>query len=267
MAWLKLTKKALYLMQSNSDKYLKKVALKPHNLAAEEYRLDVPKDWFQAVDAPRAMIVDIDDSQPEPQPAPKPPPVLDVYKQVLTAKAWGAVPRNSFPRTTPKYIVIHHTFHRNPPQDFSQRTLDGAKRLARSIQKDHIYGNGWSDSGHNFLNTTGGFLLEGRHGSLEAVMRGYSVRSAHARQDSSKLLPNGNSSPGIESEGNFTSAKMGQKQWNSLVALCAAICQSCRIDPNNIRGHRDFSYTKCPGDWLYAQLPRLRQEVRAKLLG
>jgi hypothetical protein len=33
----------------------------------------------------------------------------------------------------------------------------------------------------------------------------------------------------------------------------------------NIRGHRDFSNTDCPGDWLYSQLPRLRKQVADKL--
>lgn len=59
--------------------------------------------------------------------------------------------------------------------------------------------------------------------------------------------------------------QMVQKQWESLVELCASLCDSCDISPQNIKGHRDFSNTDCPGDWLYNQLPRLRKDVADKL--
>ena len=135
--------------------------------------------------------------------------------------------------------------------------------FARAIQKDH-FSRGWSDSGHNFLNTTGGYLLEGRTGTVDAVKQGKCVRSAHAAQDPGRL-PKGNESPGIENEGNFTSFQMGATQWTSLVALCSELCSALSIQPSNIRGHREFSNTDCPGDWLFGQLPRLRQEVAAKM--
>ena len=95
-------------------------------------------------------------------------------------------------------------------------------------------------------------------------MRGRCVRSAHAAQDSGKLA-GGNLSPGIENEGNFMTHKMDATQWDSLVDLCAALCESCNIDPNNIKGHREFSNTLCPGKWLFGQLGRLRTDVRARL--
>lgn len=185
--------------------------------------------------------------------------------KVITASEWGARPaRATFSRTAPRYVVVHHTDNLNPPNDPSRRTLEGAVRLARNIQKFHMDDNGWSDSGHNFLNTTGGFLLEGRQGSLDAVKKGFCIQSAHAAQDPGKLA-NGNQSPGIENEGNFMTFQMGQKQWDSLVELCASLCSSCNISPLNIKGHRDFSDTDCPGDWLYSQLPNLRKQVADKL--
>ena len=181
---------------------------------------------------------------------------------VITAEQWGArSPRNApFPRTTPRYVVIHHTATPNPPAEFSKSSLDGSKSFARRIQGWHMDDNGWSDSGHNFLNTTAGILVEGRHGSLSAVKQGQCVQSAHAAQDQGRLA-GGNQSPGIENEGTFTSHPMSKTQWDSLVVLCASLCSSCSIPPANIRGHRDFSITDCPGDWLYGQLGQLRKEV------
>lgn len=188
--------------------------------------------------------------------------------KVVTTAAWGARPpapgRFPFRRTNPLYVIVHHTDNQNPPNDPSRGTSEGAMQLARNIQKFHMDVNGWSDSGHNFLNTTGGFILEARHGSLDAVKQGFCIQSAHAAQDPGKLA-NGNQSPGIENEGNFMTFQMGQKQWDSLVELCASLCDSCKISPLNIKGHRDFSNTDCPGDWLYSQLPRLRQQVADKL--
>jgi hypothetical protein len=188
--------------------------------------------------------------------------------KVITAAEWGArTPKaGTFPfkRTVPRYVIVHHTDNENPPNDPSSRTIEGALRFARNIQKSHMDENNWSDSGHNFLNTTGGFILEGRRGSLDAVKQGFSIQSAHAAKDPGKLA-NGNQSPGIENEGNFMTFQMGQKQWESLVELCASLCDSCKVSPTNIRGHRDFSNTDCPGDWLYSQLPRLRKQVADKL--
>jgi len=188
--------------------------------------------------------------------------------KVVTAAAWGARPPKSgsfpFDRTIPRYVVVHHTDNQNPPNDPSRGTSEGAMQLARNIQNYHMDVNRWSDSGHNFLNTTGGFILEGRHGSLDAVKQGFCIQSAHAAQDPGKLA-NGNQSPGIENEGNFMTFQMGQKQWDSLVELCASLCDSCKISPLNIKGHRDFSNSLCPGDWLYSQLPRFRKQVADKL--
>jgi Putative peptidoglycan binding domain/N-acetylmuramoyl-L-alanine amidase len=186
--------------------------------------------------------------------------------KVITTAQWGARDAivDSFDLTRPMYIVIHNTGDPNPPKDRSKGTLPGAKQLARETQSFHMDGNKWSDSGHNFLNTTGGFILEGRHGTLNAVRKGFCVRSAHAAQQGNRLA-RGNESPGIENEGTFMTSIMGQKQWDSLVELCVSLCSSCGISPENIRGHRDFSNTDCPGDWLYAQMPKLQQEVATKL--
>lgn len=179
---------------------------------------------------------------------------------VISTKEWGALPPKEWPeQTRPQYVIIHHTATPNPPNDISYGTSAGAKEFARSIQSAHMDGFGWADSGQNFLNNTGGFLLEGRQGTLDAIKQGLCVRSAHAG------TPKGNESPGIENEGTFNTYQMKTQQWNSLVDLCVSICSSCKIDPDNIKGHRDFIETQCPGDWLYSQLPRLRSEVRQRL--
>ena len=272
--WALLTKTALYLMEGgDSFKYLDKVDLIIHNTQTNEFRLTIPRGWFTHANTPRRLMVQTNESWPEPQP--RAPRILEVFDRVLTTSDWEArkIDR-THRRTTPQYIVIHHTADRNPPRDPSKRTVSGAKRLARTIQNAHMDQFGFSDSGHNFLNSTAGVLLEGRHGSLNAILQGRCVRSAHAGRS------NINASPGIENEGcfgtgqntgcpgeqNARTLQMSQAQWDSLVELCAGICKSCDIDPDNIKGHRDFSATECPGQLLYNQLGRLRAEVRDRLV-
>jgi hypothetical protein len=71
---------------------------------------------------------------------------------------------------------------------------------------------------------------------------------------------------GIENEGTYSAVDPPEKLWARLRDLCAYLCRQYRIAPTAIYGHRDFKDTACPGDRLYAALPRLRTEV-AKLLG
>jgi N-acetyl-anhydromuramyl-L-alanine amidase AmpD len=175
--------------------------------------------------------------------------------KVYTTAEWKARPaKASAPRTVPRYIVIHHT-----ATTATARNVEQGKQLARSIQKYHMDVNGWIDSGHNFLISQVGDIFEGRHGTVQALLSGKCVRSAH----SGNVIAN--ASPGIENEGNFSTTAMPAAQWDALVALCSDLCKGLKIGPDRIKGHRDFRRTACPGDWLYKNLPRLRGEVAARL--
>jgi hypothetical protein len=186
--------------------------------------------------------------------------------EVVTTAQWGArAPRNfPFAKTQPLYVVVHHVVSGNPPDDASHGTLEGAKRLARDIQRDHMDRRDFSDTGQNFTNSTGGFVLEGRHGTVDALDHGHCIQSAHAARGGNRLA-NGNGSPGIENEGNFMAFDMVPKQWDSLVALCAALVKACGLKPEHIQGHREFDNTQCPGNRLYDALPKLRKDVAAAL--
>ncbi len=181
--------------------------------------------------------------------------------KVYTTNEWGAIAPRSSPSITDhgQFIVIHHT----AGKPSSNGTVEGGKSLARAIQKDHMNrqaGVGkWIDSGHNFLNTIGGHILEGRHRTIEAINQSKCVVAAHSGNAT------GNKCPGIENEGIYMTEAMPQKQWDSLVALCADLCRNLSLDPSCIRGHRDFKSTDCPGDWLYAQLPQLIADVKKRM--
>ncbi|AYV31553.1 N-acetylmuramoyl-L-alanine amidase [Streptomyces sp. ADI95-16] len=156
----------------------------------------------------------------------------------------------------PQRIVVHHTATANVT-DYSK---DRAFALARAIQNYHMDIQGWIDTGQHFTVSRGAYVTEGRHRSLTELNAGrHQVRAAHCVGQNTVAI-------GIENEGTYTSVEPPAKQFAALAALCAHVCQKYGLSPSEIYGHRDFNDTSCPGDRLYAMLPRLRQEV-AGLLG
>ena len=80
----------------------------------------------------------------------------------------------------------HVPSHRGPPPELDQdrvESRDEAIAFAKAIQRDHMHrpppDGPFIDSGHNFLVTRSGLVLEGRHGSVAAIMDGVMVQSAH----------------------------------------------------------------------------------------
>lgn len=154
-------------------------------------------------------------------------------------------------------IIVHHTFTENST-DYS---LDRAFSLARAIQNYHMDHNNWIDSGQHFTISRGGYMTEGRHESLDALRNGGKfVEAAHCRGQNRLSI-------GIENEGTYTSEVLRTEHYSALVELCAYLCEQYGIDPYEIYGHRDFNATACPGDELYAMLPKLRGDVAATVGG
>jgi hypothetical protein len=182
---------------------------------------------------------------------------------VYTTADWGArPPLHQFALTTPTLAVVHHmeSANRKPLQGDAER--QAAFDLARSTQAFHMGPKrNWSDSGQHWTISRGGLVLEGRHGSLAALLGGNCVVGAHS--------PGANSDWGTEHEGSYTKANgpaMPDQQWAATVALHAALTFYCKIDSASMHGHRDFISTTCPGDYLYARLAELRAAVhQAKL--
>jgi N-acetyl-anhydromuramyl-L-alanine amidase AmpD len=177
---------------------------------------------------------------------------------IYGTSAWGARPPSS-PITVldwrPTMVIVHHTAGANST-DYS---LSHAFSLARAIQDYHMDHNGWIDSGQQFTISRGGYIMEGRHRSLEVLTGGTRhVRGAHTSGQNDYAV-------GIENEGTYITASPTTALWNSLVNQVAYICQKYAISPSRIFGHRDYNNTECPGDKLYSMLPQLRDQVAAKL--
>ncbi|PPK63482.1 N-acetylmuramoyl-L-alanine amidase [Actinokineospora auranticolor] len=177
---------------------------------------------------------------------------------IATCDEWGAR-QPSEPTTMldrrPSFIVVHHTA--GPNTDDTSR--EHAFELARSIQNFHMDARGWIDSGQQLTNTRGGHAVEGRRRSVEALINGHQhVLGANVADHNSEVI-------GIENEGTYTGVDVPVALWDSLVGLVTHIARRYEIPASEIRGHRDFNATECPGTVLYGRLPELRDAVGAQL--
>ncbi|MEZ3179050.1 peptidoglycan recognition protein family protein [Streptomyces pimonensis] len=156
-------------------------------------------------------------------------------------------------RYRPSRIVIHHTVSANSP-DFSRAQ---AHAHAHWVQDLHLDRNNWVDTGYHFLVSRGGWITEGRHGSLRALIEGRSfVLGSHTSGQNEQAV-------GIACEGAYhAGAVPPAAQWDVLVTLCAYMCARYGIPSARLYGHKDYGGTLCPGVY-HDMLPRLREEVAA----
>ncbi|OZM70914.1 N-acetylmuramoyl-L-alanine amidase [Amycolatopsis antarctica] len=179
--------------------------------------------------------------------------------QMFGTSDWGARPPSGaivVENHKPTYIVVHHTADPGNSEDYSK---EHAFEISRVIQNAHMDGNGWVDSGQQFTNSRGGFITEGRHRSIEILNGGTQhVQGANVGNHNSEVI-------GIENEGIYVDVDVPPALWTSLVQLVAYMASQYGVAPANIKGHRDFNATECPGTVLYGRLPELRQAVGGAL--
>jgi N-acetylmuramoyl-L-alanine amidase len=179
--------------------------------------------------------------------------------RVYTRAEWNARPPAgtiTYLDRQPDHIVVHHTAGANTT-DYS---LAAAFRCSHWIQDLHMDQNGWIDSGQQLTISRGGYLMEGRARSLEAIRNRDHVLGAQTAGHNDHTI-------GIENEGIYVTASVPTALFSSLVVTCAWLCDVYRLNPYQaIVGHRDYvSTTVCPGDVLYGRLPELRQKVATRL--
>lgn len=177
---------------------------------------------------------------------------------IISCAEWGAASARSSisMSSTPRNIVVHHMASSNS----TGTSRSAAIAIAKQVQGWH-FANGWSDTGQHFSVSRGGYILEGRHRTIEGLNNGrvFPV-GAHVGGHNSTSL-------GIETEGTFTAAQPTSAQWNALVTLIAYLCQTYGLGVSAIKGHRDFGSTECPGNAFYPRLQELRNAVAKVLNG
>lgn len=180
---------------------------------------------------------------------------------------WGAEPfrGNPIPLARPdyRYITFHHA------AGFGAKDYDEGLQQVNAIQTFHQDGRGWSDIGYHFVLDEAGNLFQGRPFLDESL----------ALEDVPPLAQGAHA--GGANTGNIGVCVLGcyHPDWadwcddvlsdttlDSLVTTFGFLADAYGIPPENIRGHRDFGNTSCPGDNNYTLLPEIRQRVQQLIL-
>ncbi|MEJ7715789.1 MAG: N-acetylmuramoyl-L-alanine amidase [Thermoleophilaceae bacterium] len=167
-----------------------------------------------------------------------------------------------------KTAFVHHTVNAN---DY---TRDEAPDVVLAICRYHRDSNGWNDIGYNFLVDRFGTIYEGRAGGIDqpvigAQAQGYNAQStgianigtfSSVRADPGVAQRHGPPDP-VEAAAarrpNGRHHHAGQRRRDRRTA----IRRDSDVALRRVIGHRDTGATSCPGEALYAQLPRLRSMV------
>lgn len=157
---------------------------------------------------------------------------------LFTRKDWKARPPRSvtqLPWNKVDALVIHYS------AAASDELPDYAARV-RGIQNYHMDSNGWADIAYNWLVSRTGDAFQGR---------GYGVMSA------ATLNNNGHTQAicflGADAKGRDDVTDRGRRAIANLL-FTAEKLKGAKLGSANfqVKGHRDFVSTECPGDELYA---------------
>lgn len=169
------------------------------------------------------------------------PSAESAFPGLIGRAAWGAKPsKEPFEPHSPVKITLHHT---DTPQTW---TLAESEEEVRFIQEFHQRGRGWNDIGYHFLVDASGHVFEGRP---EGVI------GAHTQY-------NNTGNVGVALLGTHHPPKndaVTPLEENAVAAVGRYLVAKYGIDPNSLKGHRDYKETDCPGDVAYAKLGELRR--------
>ena len=164
-----------------------------------------------------------------------------------------------------RFSVVHHTAGSNS----YSRSQSAA--IVRGIQRYHVLGNGWDDIGYNFLVDKYGRVFEGRGGGITE-----NVVGAHAGGFNTGSF--GVAVIGIyDSRAISTAARRALQRllawrldvghlyprglWNAVSAGSSRWPVGANVRLRAVSGHRDTSYTSCPGKRIYGLLGSVARRV------
>ncbi|MGR6092296.1 N-acetylmuramoyl-L-alanine amidase [Brevibacterium sp. CSND-B09] len=197
----------------------------------------------------------------------------ELRANIVTRREWGAdeklVRCTTDKTSTSKGVFIHHTAGSN------SYTKAQAPGIIRGYLAYHTKERGWCDLGYNFLVDKYGTIYEGRADSIDL-----SVTGAHASGFNSYTI-------GISVLGTYTGSAPSTAAQNSVKRLIAWKANQYAFNPtgkmtltsgggstsrypegrkvslNVVSGHRDTSYTACPGNAFYSRLGSIRSGAKS----
>jgi hypothetical protein len=191
---------------------------------------------------------------------PRPVEASPLRPPIVTRAEWGA--NESWmvwsPSAAPTidFAVVHHTAGGNA---YTQAQAPG---VVRGIYHYHAVTLGWGDIGYNFLVDRFATIYEGRAGGVERAIIG-----GHARNFNT-------GSVGVSLMGNFDTMATNTTAVAAIANVIRWKFELHGVDPSarpndgrvptRIVGHRDVGQTTCPGRYLYADLPTIRNQVQQR---
>ena len=189
---------------------------------------------------------------------------------ILPRDAWGVdlAPRGPLFPEDSRFLLVHHTA--------SASNYANARTLIRGTYAFHTSSaKGWPDVCYQFFVGRDGDVWEGRAGALTAAVVADATGGSQGFAQLVCLLGDFSTTPptaaalealthvlawlslrdGIDVTPGATTSfvSRGSDKWRAGTAVTA----------HTIDGHRDMTYTACPGNALYALLPNLRADVFA----
>ncbi len=188
---------------------------------------------------------------------------------VISRSQWGADEnlRTCTPAVTStmQLAFVHHT---DSPNDYAPEQVPA---MIRSMYAYHVQGRGWCDIGYNFLVDKYGRLFEGRYGGIDKPVVGAHTAGFNSLSFGVAMI--GNMSTSQPSGGMLATTqqvigwKLAMHDRDPMGEVTVVSGGSPRypagttVTLNVISGHRDTSFTNCPGNNLYAQLGGVRLGV------
>jgi hypothetical protein len=161
--------------------------------------------------------------------------------RVYSRADWGArAPRCASSSMNPVRATIHHTA--TPTND----SLSPEARL-RQIQAFHQDSRGWCDIGYNYLVSRDGRVWRAR---------GPTTVGAHVANANTGNI-------GISIIGTHTTTPVTGTQMCNTAKLLRRLREAYGISlaRSNVRGHRQYGGTTCPGNALYAQIDAILRKA------
>ncbi len=186
---------------------------------------------------------------------------------LITRAEWGARPFIGTPvnlaRPNYQYMTWHHA------AGYSAETEDEGKAQMRAMQDLHQNVRGWSDIGYQFGIDRGGRLYQGRPfmdnstslSQVPVLAQGAHVGGANTGNIGVVIMGCYHPPEGTRCEQEIT-----PEAFATYINLFAFLSERYGIEPELIRGHRDFSATSCPGDNNYVLIPELITRVSQVLV-
>ena len=166
-----------------------------------------------------------------------------------------------------KAVFVHHTDSGN---DYTRADVP---RLIQSFYDGHIEDNAWDDIGYNFLVDRMGTVYEGRAGGVDnavigAHTLGFNIGTVGIAAIGSFGTGAQVPEPMLEAMARLAAWKLGLYDVYARAATVLVSTSDYARYPKGgrgvfhvVSGHRDGYQTTCPGDALYAALPRIREQA------